>query len=139
MKIDFFKKEERLCNKRLIDDLYHKGFSFLVYPFRITFYPAQALIYPAQVLISVPKKRFKRAVDRNLLKRRIREAYRLQKSAYLYDFLNRNHKQVVLSLQYISKDIEDYDVIFHKIKSALLKFQEEYAGLYLGENSKNVF
>ena len=72
-----FKKEERLCNKRLIDGLYHNGSSFLCYPFKATWclsdLPAP---FPAQVLFAVSKKRFKRAVDRNRVKRLMREAYR---------------------------------------------------------------
>ena len=84
-----FKKEERLCNIKLIEKLYHTGSSFLVYPFRIIWLSSETNSeFPVQVLISVPKKKFKRAVDRNLLKRRIREIYRLHKSEYLFHFLN---------------------------------------------------
>ena len=84
-----FKKEERLCNKKLIDELFHNGSSFLCYPFKVSWLlvdePAQ---FPAQVLFSVSKKRYKRAVDRNLIKRRMREAYRLHKQQHLYDLLS---------------------------------------------------
>lgn len=135
MKIYFFKKEERLCNRRLLNQLYHEGSSFLLYPFRVTFFPAYQLPYPSQVVISAPKKRFKRAVDRNIIKRRMREAYRLQKATYLYNFLDQHGVQVLLSLQYIGKEINDFDFMFLRMKNALIKFQEEYAKLYLGKDN----
>ena len=83
-----FKKEERLCNKKLIDKLFHNGSSFLCYPYRVSWLAvAEVVEFPVQVLIAVPKKRYKRAIDRNLLKRRIREAYRLNKQEHLYSHL----------------------------------------------------
>src|SRR5471030_2413656 len=96
-----FKKEERLCNKKLIDELFHNGSSFLCYPFKASWLiidePRQI---PAQILFSVSKKRFKRAVDRNLVKRRMREAYRLNKQQQLYDLLNSAGKKIALSVGY---------------------------------------
>jgi ribonuclease P protein component len=65
-----FKKEERLCNKKLIDELFHNGSSFLCYPYRVSWLTVEENAeFPVQVLIAVPKKRYKRAVDRNLVKR----------------------------------------------------------------------
>jgi ribonuclease P protein component len=73
-----FPKSERLHKKKTIQELFDKGSSFYLYPFRVFFQNAPDL--PAnQVLFSVSKRNFKRAVDRNLLKRRMREAYRLNK------------------------------------------------------------
>ena len=76
-----FPKEEHLCRKKLIEELFGKqGSSFGVYPLRIVWIKAEApTTAPPQVLISVSKRTFKRAVDRNRLKRLIREAYRLNK------------------------------------------------------------
>jgi len=115
-----FKKEERLCNKKLIDGLFHNGSSFLCYPFRISWMPADAgQQFPAQVLFSVAKKRYKRAVDRNLIKRRMREAYRLNKQAHLYDLLTDADKKIVLSLGYIGKEIAEYDFLERKMLKLL--------------------
>jgi ribonuclease P protein component len=115
-----FKKEERLCNKKLIDELFHSGSSFLCYPFKASWLiinePQQV---PAQILFSVAKKRFKRAVDRNVLKRRMREAYRLNKQQQLYDLLDIADKKIVLSIGYIGKEIAPYEVIEKKMLKLL--------------------
>lgn len=126
-----FKKEERLCNKRFLNSLFQGGSSFICYPYRITFIKFQHLSYPAQVVISVPKRRFKRAVDRNLLKRRMRESYRLHKEVMLYSFLREREQQVLIAIQYIGKEIISYCRMHEKMKEALLKFQVEYDKLPL--------
>jgi ribonuclease P protein component len=113
-----FKKEERLCSRKSLDLLFKNGSSFLLYPFRITYLlvdePHQ---FPVQVVINVAKKRYKRAVDRNLIKRRTREAYRLQKELLLYTQLQNQQQLVLLSLQFIGK--EKYDYIFFEKKLSL--------------------
>lgn len=120
-----FKKEERLCNKTLIAELYRSGSSFLCYPFRLTWLPATALLpAPAQVLIAVPKKRYKHAVDRNLIKRRTREAYRLQKDQHLYQPLQLQQKQIIFSINYIGKEITDYAFMQKKMLKLLHQLTE---------------
>lgn len=126
-----FKKEERLCNKRLLTSLFQSGSSFVLYPYRISFLKAQHLAFPAQVVISVPKRRFKRAVDRNLLKRRIREAYRMQKEGLLYAFLQTMQTEVLLSIHYIGTDIPAYKVLYKQLTKALEKLQHEYRKQYM--------
>ena len=75
-----FRKEERLSKDKSIQELFDKGSSFYLFPFKVFFMPnPDKDISFHQVVISVSKRNFKRAVDRNLIKRRIREAYRLNK------------------------------------------------------------
>lgn len=122
-----FSKEERLCSIKLIEKLFHNGSSFLVYPFRIVWL-LQSLPsdFPVQVLISVPKKKFKRAVDRNLLKRRIREIYRLQKSEQLYPFLHEHAVTLIMGINYIGNNIAEYDFMEKKFNAAMLKLKKAY-------------
>ena len=79
-----FQKRERVVSEKLIDELFNGGHShsLAAFPLRVIYMKSehQDGQPPVQVLISVPKKRFHHAVDRNRVKRQIREAYRRQKS-----------------------------------------------------------
>jgi len=130
-----FKKEERLCNKRFLNDLFQSGSSFILYPYKVSFTKSTHLLpFPAQVVISVPKRRFKKATDRNLIKRRMREAYRLQKQVLLYAFLSVVQEQLLISIQYIGKEIHTYTFMYDRLERALLKFQHEYRQRYMERN-----
>ena len=124
-----FKKEERLCNKRLIDELFHKGSSFLCYPFKASWLLVDdaAQTTPVQILISVSKRRYKHAVDRNMVKRRLREAYRLNKQQHLYESLTSANKKIVISIGYIGKQIEPYELFEKKMLKLLKQLSEEVA------------
>nr|WP_068892332.1 ribonuclease P protein component [Pedobacter panaciterrae] len=129
-----FNKEERLCSRKLIDLLFKSGSSFLLYPFRVSYlYVDTEHKYPVQVVINVSKKRFKRAVDRNLIKRRTREVYRLQKQTHLYSSLS-GSKLLLLSVQFIGKQIYDYS-FFEKKMSGV--FKKLVAAVGTTETGKN--
>jgi ribonuclease P protein component len=110
-----FSKEERLCGEKLIERLYHNGSSFILYPFRVVYLPGAFEGPPVKVLLGAPKRRFKRAVDRNLLKRRMREAYRIHKGELLYPWLTKKKLQLFLGISYIGKEIADYSFIEKKL------------------------
>jgi len=130
-----FKKEERLSRKKLIDELFKSGSSFYLTPFKIIFTPLAPLnlpegetssqqSYPAQVLITVSTKNFKRAVDRNKIKRLIREVYRMNKHV-LYDSLKKKNIQLIFAILYNSKTIEPFDFIQQKLIAVLNKLAAE--------------
>ena len=122
-----FKKEERLCNKKLIDGLYHNGSSFLCYPYKVSWSVIDSGSVPAQVVFGVAKKRYKTAVDRNLIKRRMREAYRLLKQQFLYHHLHTANKKLLLSISYIGTEIADYAFMEKKMLKLFIQLSEHIA------------
>ncbi len=122
-----FSKEERLSSKKKIDLLFADGKGFNLYPFRAIwiFSSNEHENLPAQILISVSKKKIKKAVTRNLIKRRIREGYRKNKSEF-YTFLTKNNINCTLALVYIASDIALYKEIEQKIILVLQRLESEY-------------
>ena len=122
-----FTKDERLRKKILITKLFQEGSSFFIYPFRVTWLPSIVPgAYPAQVLVIVPKQMIRKAVNRNKIKRRMREAYRKNKFI-LYEFLAQNQATLILALTYTSKEILPYDLLQEKIIVLLQRLRIEYA------------
>jgi ribonuclease P protein component len=75
---------------------------------------------PTQAMFVAPKRSFKKSPDRNTLKRRMRESYRLQKQE-LYDTLAENKQSVLLAFIYTGKKEEEFPQIFSSIQSLLRK------------------
>lgn len=117
-----FSKDERLCSKPLIDQLIQKGNSFNGFPFKIVWLELQESTSPVKIVISVPKRKFKKAVDRNRIKRLIREAYRKNKHT-LIDRLK--EKKLALLVVYTSKTIMEYAEAEEKINQVLIRLGNE--------------
>ena len=102
MQRNTFPLKEHLKSKSVIEQLYAKGASVTVFPLRAVFIEqAQEQQEPvAAILINVAKKRFRHAVDRNLVKRRIREAYRTSKHPFV-EALENNGKKMAIAMIYI--------------------------------------
>jgi ribonuclease P protein component len=114
----FFPKKERLCLRNDINRLFNHGLSFIAYPLRIL-YLSETVVSKSgvEVLISVSKKRFKRAVRRNRIKRLICEVYRLNNSE-LKSVVSQNDKRLHIALVYVSSDLPVYkDVETSMIKA----------------------
>lgn len=113
-------KAERLNSLILIEKLFSGGSRSLpAFPLRIVYMPIENDRLPCvSVLISVPKKRFKRAVKRNLVKRQIREAYRKNKSL-LTDPLKACGKQAVIAFIWLDNNIYPTAEVEEKVKKLL--------------------
>ena len=119
-----FPKKERLHSKKLIEELFSKGSHFYLYPFKVLYLPVQEESEGRhQVLISVSKRKFKRAPDRNLIKRRIREAYRLNKHI-LYSTSSGQHSYSIAYI-YTGKESHPFQFIQNRLSKSLRRLSKE--------------
>ncbi len=121
-----FNKREKLSSTKATEFLFNNGNSFTEFPFRIihSLYEIESE-YPVQVLITVPKKRFNKAVDRNRIKRQISAAYRLSKSE-LYKNISKLNQTLTIAIVYTSSKQESYDKICSKIILSLQRLAKAY-------------
>ena len=120
-----FPKKEHLCGEIRINKLFSNGKAFIVYPLRVVYsVDENSIDVPVRVLVSVPKKRFKRAVKRNRLKRLMREAYRLNKSILAEKCIEKNFA-VQVAFNYVSDDEMDFKAIQSKMQLALQRIADK--------------
>lgn len=113
-----FPKNEKLCGQLRIKALYTNGKRFVCWPLRVTYMPAGN----TQVLIWAPKSLFKHAVDRNHLRRQMRETYRLNKEIL-------GDKTFQIAFNYMDKEKQDYAVIDKAMRKALKKIGNDETAL----------
>lgn len=112
---------ERLRSLGAIRRLFESGQSGFIYPFRYVWYAEVDELPSIEVLFSVPKKFHKRANKRNILRRRTKETYRLQKQLIHNAAKNTN---LDLALIYSSKEILPYKTIEHAVRKILEQVAE---------------
>ena len=113
----FLKKDDRLKSRNAIDIMFDKGKGFSNFPFRVLWLTVENEI-GLKVGFSASTKKFKKATDRNKIKRLMREAYRLQKNDLAFH-LSSTNKALHLFFIYTGKDLPTYDLIFEKTGTVL--------------------
>ena len=118
-------KAERLNRKKVIEKMFAGGSrSFSLFPLRVVCLPVEELDVPVSVLVSVSKRRFKRAVKRNRVKRLIREAYRLNKQPLL-EAVQRSGCRLAVAFIYLSDRVVEFSLLAERMQVALSRLAEE--------------
>jgi ribonuclease P protein component len=124
-------KADKLKSRKAIEQIFKEGKSFSVFPFRVLYLQAPALRplhtanCPLQTAFSVSKRYFKKATDRNRVKRLMREAWRLQKNNLTQKINNKNLQVFII---YTGNELPEYEVVFEKITAVikrLIKINDE--------------
>jgi ribonuclease P protein component len=113
-----YSRKEKLKSRKLLEQVFSKGRSFTVFPIKIFYLqPDATLDFPVKVGVGVSAKNFKKAVERNRIKRLLREAYRTEK-LLLHKYLKEHNRQAIVFLLYADKTLPDFATL--KIKMPLI-------------------
>lgn len=118
-----FGRKEKLKSRKQIEELFLSGKNFSVFPLRVTYQFLPAEKGMVQVGVTAGKKYFKKAVDRNRIKRLIREAYRLQKND-LIETLKQKGQKGFLFFMYTDKTISSFSVIKETMNKCLKRLEK---------------
>lgn len=129
-------KYEKLCSRTAINNIFVRGKSVICYPLRAAFSIAADTGTPVQFLVSIPKKKIRKAVNRVLLRRRVREAYRLNRSE-LVSHIKAKGCSLKVAFLYLSDEIADYAVIDAKMQALMKKINEAVDKSASAENASN--
>ncbi len=114
-----FKSVERIKSRKAIEELILRGVGYYTYPLRVVFlFRAKSRNEPLRVAMSVSRRKFKHAVDRNKIKRRLKEAWRLNKEL-LRESLNKLNLEADVLLIYTSNTEESFELVNEKIMLVL--------------------
>ncbi len=122
-------KSERLKKRKIIEHLFNEGSSFSIYPFRVFYFLNKTLDEgsnkPLQFGTGAGKRNFKKAVDRNRIKRLIREAYRTQK-LHLQQLATEQQKGCLqIFIIFTGKELPLFDHIKTKVAEVLYRLEKE--------------
>lgn len=117
-------KEERLFLERDIDELFAKGKAFLAFPLRVLYLPVERKESAAvSFFVSVPKKRIRKAHDRNRVKRLVRECYRVRKHDLVHLF-EQKQKTLFIGFVYVGDEVSSFAAIHKAMERAMVKIKE---------------
>lgn len=119
-----FPKQDKLCGEIRIGKLFSEGKGFIVYPLRVVYREVKAenIQSPLRLMISVPKKKVRKAVHRNYVKRLIREAYRINRVQLLKEIAS-SGMNFDLAVIYLTNEIIPFSQVNEKMTIALQKLQ----------------
>lgn len=121
------KKDEKLCHRTSVQMLFGEGKSLMAFPLRAAYRLRPRGEHPVQFLISIPKKRVRKAVGRVTLRRRVREAYRLNRRELLQQPLEQTGWGVDIAFVYLDSNLAPYSVINEKVISLLTRIAQAAA------------
>src|SRR5688572_7696053 len=119
-----FPRKEKLKSRKKIEELFLNGQRFVQFPLRVTYRFSKTTEEPLiQVGVTASKKYFKKAVDRNRIKRLLREAYRLQKNG-LVETANERHLSGEVFFMYTDKTITSFETIKEAVNKSITRLQK---------------
>lgn len=126
--MEHFGKSYKLCSRKTIDLLFNEGKQLRVFPLKVYYSENESVEkVPFQVVLSAPKRQFKRAHDRNYVKRLLKEVLRREKQP-LEEVLNESGKQLSLCIIYTNKEVMTYQELEKCVRKLVVKLIAELNG-----------
>ena len=115
-----YNKKEKLKSRKQLEQLFTAGTTFTIFPVKVIYKEVEVQDSVLKTGVGASRKNFKRAVERNRIKRLLREAYRTEKPRLL-NYLQQNKKQIALFFLYVEKSLPDYNLLKQKMQQAIEK------------------
>ena len=123
-----YDKKEKLKSSKLLETLFTKGRSLNAFPVKVFYMPLTTTDeLPIKAGVGVSARNFKKAVDRNRIKRLLRECYRLNKLS-LHEQLRAQQKKLAVFFLYVGKEMPDYSLLEEKMKLVITKLEHTLVG-----------
>jgi len=123
-----YSKEEKLKSRKLIEHLFNEGKNLSAFPLKVLYNVVEDTAVPIKAGVTVSSRRFKKAVDRNKIKRILREVYRLQKLP-LQTALAENKTSLAIFFIYTGKELPVFNELHQKVGIILQKLQNQIINL----------
>ena len=120
-----YNKKEKLKSKKQLDALFATGKNFTIFPVKVFYMPVEAESdFPLKVGVGVSSRNFKKATDRNRIKRLLREAYRTEKTL-LFEHIKVSEQKLALFFLYVDKTLPEYGVIKSKMQLVIERLTKQ--------------